>query len=440
MRYADVRPHEHRATSGPSLPPPPMGTYTQRMDDTLHPWTGRAILHVDMDAFFATVEQLDHPEWRGRPVIVGGSAEGRGVVSAASYEARAFGVRSAMPSAQAARLCPDAVWAPPHFSRYRELSRVVHAIFETFTPYVQPVSIDEAFLDLTPGPHGHDEPTRAATSIQMRIDDLGLSCSVGVATSKTVAKIASDRDKPHGITVVRPGEEAAFLAPLPVTALSGIGARTAERLRGAGLHTLGDVAALDEASAAQLIGAWGPELVLRARGIDESPVRPTREVKSVSHEHTFAQDVRDRQAVEAAVRSLTAKVAARLRRGGLAGRTVTLKLRYADFTTRSASRTLPVATDLEADIAETALGLLRATWTAGAGLRLIGVGVSGFTEPAEQLGLLQSEESVVHARSRALTQSVDAVRERFGEDSIVFGGEGLQTSAATGEASEDDES
>jgi len=410
------------------------------MSESMKKWVGRAILHVDMDAFFAAVEQLDHPEWRGKPVIVGGSAKGRGVVSAASYEARAFGVRSAMPSGQAARLCPDAVWAKPHFARYRELSRAVRDIFESVTPYVQPLSIDEAFLDVTPGPHSIDDPVHVARAIQQRVDDLGLSCSVGVATSKTLAKIASDHDKPHGITIVRPGQEAAFLAPMPVTALSGIGARTAERLRAAGLHTLGDIAALDDASAKQLVGSWGPELVLRARGIDDSPVRSTREVKSVSHEHTFARDVRDRKDVETAVRSLAEKVAGRLRRSGLAGRTVTVKLRYADFTTRSASHTLAVATDLEADITDVALGLLRKAWTPGAGLRLVGVGVSGFAEPTEQLGLLDGDDSAAHERSRALTQSVDAVRQRFGEDAIVFGGEDLQASTDTGEASEDDES
>jgi len=410
------------------------------MDQTVQPWRGRAILHVDMDAFFAAVEQLDHPEWRGRPVIVGGGAEGRGVVSTASYEARRFGIHSAMPSAQAARLCPDAIWATPRFGRYRELSRAVHRIFESFTPLVQPLSIDEAFLDLTPSPHGDHDPVSAARLVQEHIDQLGLSCSVGVATSKSVAKIASDHEKPHGITIVQPGQEAAFLAPLPVTTLSGIGARTSERLRAAGLHTLGELAALDEASATQLMGSWGPELVLRAQGVDGSSVRPTRDVKSVSHEHTFARDVRDREDVEATLRALAGKVAVRLRRAGLAGRTVTVKLRYADFTTRSASRTLPVATDLEAAISDVAIGLLRGTWTAGAGLRLIGVGVSGFAEPAEQLDLLEADGSAAHTKSRALTLSVDAVRERFGEDVIGFGSEGLQASMETGESSEDDES
>jgi DNA polymerase-4 len=376
-----------------------------------------------MDAFFAAVEQLDHPEWRGRPVIVGGSPEGRGVVSTASYEARRYGVRSAMPSSRAARLCPDAVWAPARFDRYRELSLAVRAIFTAVTPHVQPVSIDEAFLDVTPTSHRDPDPVAVARDIQSRVDALGLSCSVGVSTSKTVAKIASDFDKPHGITVVRPGEEAAFLAPLPAATLSGIGGATSRRLREIGIRTLGDLAALDEALAGQTLGSWGPELVRRARGIDTSPVRPEREVKSVSHEHTFAHDVRDRGEVEASVRSLATRVAARLRRHGLAGRTVTVKLRYADFTTKTASRTLDTATDLDGVIADAAVALLRATWTPGAGLRLLGVGVSGFGERVRQLGLLDEDPVADDARERALAQSLDAVRERFGTASITFGTE-----------------
>ncbi len=203
-------------------------------------WEGRAILHVDLDAFFAAVEQLDHPEWRGRPVIVGGDPSRRGVVSTCSYEARLFGVRSAMPSARAAALCPQAVWAKPSFGRYHEMSQAVFAIFRDETPLVQPVSVDEAFLDVTQGAYAAEHPVAIARRIRERIAVLGVTGSVGVATSKTVAKIASDHDKPDGLTVVCPGDEAAFLAPLPVRDMSGVGPRTAERLASLGVKTLGD--------------------------------------------------------------------------------------------------------------------------------------------------------------------------------------------------------
>jgi len=384
-------------------------------------WNGRAILHVDMDAFFASVEQLDHPEWRGRPVIVGGSPEGRGVVSTASYEARVFGVRSAMASSQAVRRCPDAIWARPRFSRYSELADAVCDIFRDVTPHVQRVSIDEAYLDVTPTPLCPTDPVALAGEIRTRVDALGLSCSIGVATSKTVAKIASDHDKPHGITVVIPGEEAAFLAPLPVSAIPGVGAATADRLRDAGIRFIGDLAALDEASATQLLGSYGPELVLRSRGVDDRPVAEDQGVKSVSNEHTFATDVRERAEVEAALRALVARVASRLRQKGLKGRTLTVKLRYADFTTKTASRTISAAADLETDLLPVALDLVRETWSPGTGLRLLGFGVSGFTERAEQLDLLADAPPVERDRSRALTESVDAVKARFGNRAIDFG-------------------
>lgn len=383
-------------------------------------WGDRAILHVDMDAFFASVEQLDHPEWRGKPVLVGGSPEGRGVVAAASYEARAFGIRSAMPSAQAARLCPEAIWAKGRFDRYREFSREICAIFTSVTPDVQQVSIDEAYLDVTPSPHRPVDPVEVARTIQARVDAIGLSCSIGVATSKTVAKIASDHDKPHGITVVRPGEEAEFLAPLPVNAIPGVGAATATRLREAGMRTLGDLAALDEQSARQLLGSGGPELARRARGVDSRPVHQADDVKSVSHEHTFARDVRERAEVERALKELVAKVAARLRRKNLAARTFTVKLRYADFTTCTVSRTLDVASDLESDLSPLAIVLLRSSWTPGTGLRLIGFGAAGFADATCQLHLLQGNQEE-RPRRKALADSLDEIRRKFGSDSITLG-------------------
>lgn len=384
-------------------------------------WHDRAVLHVDMDAFFAAVEQLDHPEWRGRPVIVGGSAEGRGVVSTASYEARRYGVGSAMPSARAARLCPEAIWAPPRFQRYHELSDEVMAILHSFTPMVQQVSIDEAYLDVTPCGANPADPAVIAEVVRSRVDAIGLTCSIGVATSKTVAKIASDRDKPHGITVVRPGDEAAFLAPLPVRSLPGIGGATAARLRSAGIRTLGDLAGLDDTSATTLLGSSGASLAARARGVDERPVGEHRDVKSVSHEHTFPADIRERSEVEVTLRDLVCRVASRLRRKERTGRTLTVKVRYADFTTRTASETLPVATDLESEMLPVALSLLSRVWSPGAGLRLLGFGVSGFCASTEQLGLLGEASPAGRQRSRALAESIDRVRERFGDRAIGFG-------------------
>jgi len=391
------------------------------MADAISTWRGRAILHVDMDAFFAAIEQLDHPEWRGRPVIVGGSPEGRGVVSTASYEARAAGVRSALPAVQAARLCPDAVWARPRFERYREISDAVMAILDEISPYVEPVSIDEAYLDVTPTERRSSDPVDLARRIMARVDAMGLSCSTGVASSKTVAKIASDHEKPHGMTVVRPGEEGAFLAPLPVRMLPGIGGTTAGRLRGVGVRTLGELADLDPRSAESLLGSGGPTLVARAAGIDDRPVGMGVGVKSVSHEHTFAHDIREQREVAAALGDLVARVALRLRRKGLTGRTLTVKVRYADFTTKTASITLAVPTDLDSDLLEPALGLLRRAWSPGAGLRLIGFGVSGFGQPEEQMGLFDETPAEARRHARALIESIDAVRERFGDDAIGFG-------------------
>lgn len=385
------------------------------------PWTGRAVLHVDMDAFFASVEQLDHPEWRGHPVIVGGDPSRRGVVSTCSYEARVFGVRSAMPSAQAARLCPDAVWVSSNFGRYGEMSRAVRAILERQSPDVEPTSIDEAYLDVTPGATG-EHPVLVARRVQAEVDALGLSCSIGVASSKTVAKIASDHEKPHGITVVWPGEEAAFLAPLPVGALPGVGKSTEARLARIGIRRLGELAALDDATAREVLGNFGPDLVARAHGVDARAVHYEREAKSVSNEHTFSTDVRQRDEVERALAGLVAHVAARLRGAGLSARTFTVKLRYADFTTPTIRRTVDVPTDLEDEMLPVALSLLRSAWTPGAGLRLIGFGASGFEQVAVQLDLFaETLEADRRPQRKALAEGLDAVKKRFGEGAIRRG-------------------
>jgi DNA polymerase-4 len=391
------------------------------VSETLRPWSDRAVLHVDMDAFFASVEQLDHPEWRGRPLVVGGSADRRGVIAAASYEARSYGVRSAMPAARAAKLLPpDAVWTRGSFERYGEVSHQVFEILRTMTSEVQPASIDEAYLDVTPGEHG-DHPVVIARRVMASVESLGITCSVGVATSKTVAKIASDRNKPRGLTVVWPGEESAFLGPLPIALMPGIGPTTATRLRALGIRTLADLGALDDETARQVLGAQGARVAMRARGIDPRPVREREPVKSVSNERTFSSDIRDTAEVRDAVAALAEHVATRLRRQGLSGRTVHLKIRFGDFTTRTAQETLRAAIDSTEQVTATALRLLKAQWAPGVGVRLLGVGVSGFDGVPLQLDLFASAYGGPDARRAAIEHTVDGLRERFGDDSVSFG-------------------
>jgi DNA polymerase-4 len=374
-----------------------------------------------MDAFFASVEQLDHPEWRGLPVVVGGSPESRGVIAAASYEARRYGVRSAMPSALAARLLPpEAVWTRGSFGRYGEMSAAVFSVFESFSPDVQAASIDEAYLEATPGADGRD-PAGVAAAIQAAVDEMGLSCSIGVASNKTVAKIASDRDKPHGITVVSPGSEAAFLAPLPVRVMPGVGPTTAARLVSLGIRTLGDLAALDEDTARQVLGSHGAATVRRASGMDTRPVRERETVKSVSNERTFAADLRDRGEVSDVVAGLSEHVALRLRRKDLRGRTVHLKVRFSDFSTRTAQVTLDEPTDQSERILTAARMLLETAWAPGVGVRLLGVGVSGFGSVPRQMTLLDEAAERRDGRRAAIERAVDELRERFGEDAVRFG-------------------
>jgi DNA polymerase-4 len=400
----------------------------KRPDDEAHddtrtavPWVGRAVLHVDMDAFFASVEQLDHPEWRGLPVVVGGSPDSRGVIAAASYEARRYGVRSAMPSALAKRLLPpEAVWTRGHFERYGEMSAAVFAIFESFSPEVQGASIDEAYLDATPGADGA-HPVEIARRIRSAVDALGLSCSIGVAANKTVAKIASDRDKPHGITTVWLGTEAAFLAPLAVRLMPGVGPTTAARLVSLGIKTLGELAVLDDDTARHVLGAHGPATVRRAAGIDTRPVREREPVKSVSNERTFATDLRDRGEVRDVVAGLAEHVAARVRRKGLKARTVHLKVRFSDFSTRTAQTTLSEPADDSGHVQAAARGLLDALWAPGVGVRLLGVGVSGFGDAPVQLALLDEASEARDERRAAIDRAVDELRERFGDDAVRFG-------------------
>ena len=405
-------------------------------------WNTTAILLVDLDAFFASVEQLDHPGWRGKPVIVGGDPDRHGVVATASYEARAFGVRSAMASSMARELCPDAIWASGRFSRYRELSGSVMDILRDETPHVQQVSIDEAFLDVTPNAVNTESPVSVARRIQARVAQLGITCSIGVGTSKTVAKIASDRDKPRGLTVVYPGRERAFLAPLRVRELSGVGPSAERRLAAMGIHTLGELADADPVELERVFGKNGRVMYLRANGGDDAPVESDEEVKSVSNEVTFAQDLTTRKDIDAALFGIAAKVGRRLRRKGLRGSTVAVKLRTADRTVRSAQCAMPDPTDDENLFSGYLGNLVDELWSPGISVRLLGVAVTGFEreDSPEQLSLLceEPEDAAAQVRAkrlRGLVEATDAVRERFGEDAIGYGRELRMGGNTTGSAS-----
>jgi DNA polymerase-4 len=375
----------------------------------------RAIIHLDLDAFFVAVERLDNAGLIGLPVIVGGRPEVRGVVASASYEARAFGVHSAMPTAQALRLCPQAILISGHRARYVEMSRRVMTILADYTPLLEPISIDEAFLDVTGTEEHYGPPGDLANAIQARIDrELGLSSSLGVATNKLLAKIASDLRKPHGITVVPAGKEADFLAPLSIRKLWGVGEVTGRELERLGVHTIGDLARQTLESLRARFGAQGEVLWRAAAGIDDSPVTPEHEAKSLSREETFAQDVGDATILRRELLRLSDAVAARLRRNNFQARTVTLKLRYGDFSTISRQATLADATDAGPVVYAQVLALFDSAWERGRPVRLLGVAAANLTQPARQLRLFEQEDR----RQTQLDAALDRIRARFGERAI----------------------
>lgn len=398
------------------------------MPPDLMAWEGPAVGLLDLDAFFASVEQLDHPEWRGRPLIVGGSADKRGVVSTASYEARRFGVHSAMPAATARRLCPHAIWTRGHFDRYREMSSRVMSILVDETPLVEQVSIDEAFFDVTPGRFSRESPVAICRRVQESVASLGITCSIGIGVNKTVAKIASERQKPRGLTVVLPGTEASFLAPLPVGAMSGIGPATEARLHEMGVRTLGELARTDPQLLERTFGVNGPRMATRAAGLERSHVTDAsaeERVKSVSNERTFADDLKSRVELEAAIRNVSDVVARRLRKKCLRAKTITLKLKFDVSHTRTAQRSLTHETDDAHVIGPVAISLLDDMWREGTPVRLVGVGASGFDGAQEQLSLFDGDDASVEARSDlgALERVTDTLRERFGDDAVSFGRE-----------------
>ena len=391
---------------------------------------GASILHVDMDAFYASVEMLDDPSLAGRPVIVGGSGA-RGVVASCSYEARAYGIRSAMPSARARRLCPQAIFLPGRFDRYSEVSRHIHRVFESFTPLVEGISLDEAFLDVTGAVRLFGPPVTIAHAIRDRIsEELGLGCSVGVAPVKFLAKLASEAAKPaaslrgvipgKGVFVIEPGEELAFLHPLPIEALWGVGPATAARLRRLGVTRVGDLASLSAETVESAVGrAHGSHLYRLAHGLDERRVEPDREVKSISHEETYALDRVDRDGLHAEVVRMSDAVASRMRKAGLTGRTVSIKVRYGDFRTLTRSHTVAAPVSDGQAVASIAAKLLDGV-DLEEGIRLLGVGVSalrGGTGGDSQLSLdLDPDED--RSSWRDATEAVDAVRQRFGEAAV----------------------
>jgi DNA polymerase-4 len=379
---------------------------------------GRAVLHCDLDAFYASVEQRDHAEYRGKPVIVGGRKGDRGVVSAASYEARKFGVRSAMPLQTASRLCPDGIFVPGDHEAYGKASDEVMALFELRTPLVAPISLDEAFLDVTATEHLFGGAVEIARGLKADVRaKLGLVLSVGVAANKLCAKIGSDLRKPDGLVIVPPGTEREFLEPLELRRLWGVGPKTGELLEGWGMRTIGDLARSDVAMLDLRLGEFGRAIWERANGIDEGTVEPYMVAKSVGHEHTFDRNTLDPSVLESMLLRLSEHVAQRMRAAEHRGKTIQLKLRVAPFETRTRQRTLAVGTDDDLTIYRIGRQLLREALRedrdAGRSspVRLIGISVSGL-EAGRQLGLFD------HARTARLNAALDAVRSRFGDDAL----------------------
>lgn len=384
------------------------------------------ILHVDMDAFYASIEQRDRPEWIGRPVVVGGSPSGRGVVAAASYEARRFGVHSAMPTATALRLCPQLIVLPVRISYYAEVSRQIREIFYRYTPLVEPLSLDEAFLDVGPSEKLFGSGLQIAQRIKWEIlAETDLIASVGVAPNKFLAKIASDLEKPDALVVVDPDHIDSFLAPLPIGRMWGVGKVTAAKMRQLGVETIGQLRGLTAEQLRRHFGDHGEHFWNLARGLDRRPVVPDRQSQQLSHETTFPQDVTDSEVLRQRLWELTEQVARRLRQCQRCGRTVQIKLRLSDFKTITRSRSLQQPTATTGDLWETARGLLEQALPASQlahGIRLIGMGVSGLVDPPlVQQRLFEDDNSQLHQHHRQLDEVTDAVQARFGSRAIIRG-------------------
>jgi DNA polymerase-4 len=387
-----------------------------------HP--SKTVFHVDMDAFFVSVEELFDPSLKGKPVVVGGQRDERGVVSAASYAARKFGVHSAMPLRTAAKLCPQAIFVNGHPDRYRECSAKVHEVLQSFSPQVEMVSIDEAYLDMTGTERLHGPPLLAADKLHQRMKaHTQLNCSIGIGSSRLIAKVCSGKAKPHGMLYVVPGQESKFLAPLDVREIPGVGKVTEQTLHRLGILTVGDVARLDDSFLEEHLGKWGLALAGKARGEDagawfEGEIGETERPKSISHEHTYDRDTADVAQIESTLMRISEMVGRRLREQQLHARTLQLKLRYKDFTTITRARSIERPTHLDNEIYRQIHALFHANWRKGSEVRLLGVQASSFDEQPEQASLLDNQSR--EKWGQALTVA-DRLRDKFGESSITLG-------------------
>ena len=375
----------------------------------------RIILHIDMDAFFASVEQRDHEEYRGKPVIVGGLGP-RGVVSTASYEARKFGVHSAQAMAIARRLCPDAIFLHPDHARYSDVSRQIFSILSRFSPVIEPLSIDEGFLDLTGMERLMDNPRTYGEGIKRAVrEETGLTASVGVAPNKFLAKLASDMEKPDGLVVIRPEDVDEVLAPLPVSRIFGVGKKTEARLAALGFKTIGQLAAADRGKLAHALGdRMTAQLLALAHGLDDRPVEPRRVAQSIGREETFDEDIRSPEEAERVLLALSEEVGWRLRRSGLFARTITLKIRLGSFDTFTRQQTLPDPIAYDEDIFREAQTLFRAfSVPSGQGIRLLGVSAGNLSEGGE-VSLFDD-----HEKKDRLYGAIDSLKRRFGEGVVT---------------------
>jgi DNA polymerase IV len=385
------------------------------------PALARTIFHVDMDAFFVSVEELYDPSLKGKPVVVGGQRHERGVVSAASYAARTFGVHSAMPLRTAAKLCPQAVFVDGHPERYRECSEKVFAVLASFSPLVEMASIDEAYLDMTGTARLHGPPLKAANTLHERVKaQTKLNCSVGIGSSRLIAKVSSAQAKPNGVLWIVPGEEAKFLAPLDVREIPGVGKVMEGHLHALGIRKVGDLAKLEEGELEDRFGKWGLALAGKARGEDaggwfDNEVGADLEAKSISHEHTYNEDTADASQLEATLMRLSEMVGRRLREANFHARTIQLKLRYKDFTTITRAHTLAAPTQLDTEIFEQIRALFRKNWRKDQQVRLLGVQAASFTERAAQMDLLEGGRQ---QRWKDALAAADRLRDKFGESSV----------------------
>lgn len=381
----------------------------------------RTIFHVDMDAFFVSVEELFDPSLKGKAVVVGGQRDERGVVSAASYEARKFGVHSAMPLRTAAKLCPHAIFVGGHRDRYLECSRQVHEVLTTFSPLVEMASIDEAYLDMTGTERLHGPPLRAAHALHQKMKtETRLNCSIGIGISRLIAKVSSAKAKPNGVLWVVPGQEARFLAPLDVGDIPGVGKVTEQNLQNLGIRKVGDLRRYEDAFLEEHFGKWGLALAGKARGEDaggwfDNEVGGDVGAKSISHEHTYNEDTANPEQLESTLMRLSEMVGRRLREAGLHARTIQLKLRYKDFTTITRAHSLQAPTQLDTEIFEQIRVLFRKNWRKGVEVRLLGVQASSFEAATVQGDLLEGDR---RERWKQALSAADRLRDRFGDSSV----------------------